>query len=541
MRAELTGSIDRQVIQQQLTRVLQSRHFVETTRMKRFLEHIVGEALAGRADALKGYALGIDVFDKPEDFDPTIDTIVRVQANKLRSRLDLYYGQEGRNDPVRIHIPKGSYAPVFEIAFDPQQSSQPETSAGPDDTRATLAVMPFDNLSGDPDQEYLADGLTEEIIAALARFREVRVLSRHVTYRFRGRARDPCEVGAELDVGYLVEGSIRHWGDKLRVTAQLIDTASGEQILTDAYDRDLSAENLFDVQDDIAARVATQIAEPHGIVHRTGARLRHTATQALDAYQCRLLATEYWREPSAEHHAHVRTLLERAVKIDPDYAGAWGMLAIIYGDEVRGGYNVRDDPPPFQRALQAAERSVALDPLNATGLHALFLTRYHLGDFDGFETAADKALRANPNYPDMLADLAFCRIFRGEIEVGRELLARANMLSPDPPGWYHAGSCILHFQAGDYEAALTAARRVGDAMWNGSELFELMCLGKLGRASEAEPKIAAMTARVPDVAGYLAVLFDIWQVPQGLAADVRDGLVRAGARADWPGDEPASP
>ncbi|MEM1046570.1 MAG: hypothetical protein AAGL24_10475 [Pseudomonadota bacterium] len=527
MRAEATSSIDRQVIEEQLNRVLESPHFCDTTRMKRFLEHIVGETLEGRSEALKGYALGIDVFDKSEDFDPTIDTIVRVQANKLRSRLDLYYGQEGRSDPVRIHIPKGSYAPVFEIAFDPISS---ETPVVPEQTdpRTSLAIMPFDNLSGDPGQEYLADGLTEEIISALARFREIRVLSRHVTHRFRGRARDPREVGAELNVGYLVEGSIRHWDTHLRVTAQLIDASTGEQILSDAYDSDLSAQDLFEIQDEIAARIAAEIAEPHGYLHRTGARQR-AETQALDAYQCRLLATQYWREPSESEHGRVRDLLERAVKIDPDYAGAWGMLAIIYGDEIRGGYNHRKDPPPFERALRAARRSVALDPLNATGLHALFLTQFHLGDFDGFAAAAERALRANPNYPDMLADLAVCRAFRGDTESGRALNARAMTLSPNPPAWYHAGTCMIDFIEEDYESSLSAARKIGDAMWNGSELLEVMCLGKLGRVGDAIPKIDRLRSRVPDLEHYLTVLFRIWQVPEPLVRNIRDGLAKAGA------------
>lgn len=527
LHAEVTSSIDREVIEEQLSRVLDSPHFSETTRMKRFLNHIVHEALEGRSETLKGYALGIDVFDKPEDFDPTIDTIVRVQANKLRSRLDLYYGNEGRGDPVRIHIPKGSYAPVFEIAFDPVANNAvaiPEQS----DPRTSLAVMPFDNLSGDPRQEYLADGLTEEIISALARFREIRALSRHVTYRFRGRARDPREVGEELGIRFLVEGSVRHWDESLRVTAQLIDATTGEQIFSDAYDRDLSAKSLFDVQNDIAAKIAAQIGEPHGVVHRTGARPR-TDTKVLDAYHCRLLATQYWREPSEEEHRRVRDLLERAVKIDPDYAGAWGMLAIVYGDEVRGGYNFREDPPPFQRALSAAERSVALDPLNATGLHALFLTHFHLGDFERFEAAADRALRANPNYPDMLADLAACKVFCSDVETGRALIERAIWLSPDPPGWYHVVTCVIEFIAEDYEAALSATRKIGDGMWNGSELLELMCLGKLDRAEAAQPKIETLRNRVPDLEHYLTVLFQIWQVPDSFRRNVRDGLARAGA------------
>lgn len=532
MSAAITTSIDQKVVAEQLKRVLASPQFSDTTRTKRFLSHLVTEALAGRADELKGYALGIDVFDKPDDFDPGIDTIVRVQANKLRTRLDLYYSQEGHDDPVRIHVPKGSYAPVFEIAFDPAKSDQSPDSGKAQEKRTSLAVMPFDNLSGDKEQEYLASGLTEELIAAIARFREVSVMSRHVTYRFNGRVRDPRDVGQELGVRYLVEGSVRHWDGNLRIVAQLVDAETGEQIFAETYDRDLSAESLFAVQEDVAARIATEIADPHGVIHRTGKAQRKAETQAFDAYQCRLLASEYWRQPTPEQHARVRDLLERAVQIDPDYAGAWGMLSIVYGDELRGGFNIRQDPPPLVRALEAAEKSVRLDPLNATGQHALFLTRFHLGLFEGYRDAAQKALKANPNYADMLADMAACEALRGDVEQGFALNARAIELCPHPPGWYHAGTCLLHFRSGDYEAALASAHQVGRGMWNGSEMLILMCLGQVDQQNggdDMQDLVTGFHQKVGDPQRYVDGMLRIWQVPDDMAESIRTGLNAVGA------------
>ena len=532
MPTVVTSSINSSVVDEQLKRILSSPHFSETTRTKRFLSHLVNETLAGRGEALKGYALGIDVFDKPEDFDPGVDTIVRVQAGKLRDRLDLYYAQEGQADPVRIYVPKGSYTPVFEIAFDPEVATAKDRYDTPRDKRTSLAVMPFDNLSGDPGQEYLANGLTEELITAIARFREVSVMSRHVTYRYTDRLRDPRDVGQELGVRYLVEGSVRHWNERLRVVAQLVDAGSGEQVFSESYDRDLSVENLFAVQEDVAARIATEIADPHGIVHRTRMGQRKAETTAFDAYQCRLLASEYWRHPTPEQHARVRDLLERAVQIDPDYAGAWGMLAIVYGDELRGGFNVRPDPPPLSRALEAAETSVRLDSFNATGQHALFLTLYHLGRFDAFRHAAAKALKANPNYADMLADMAACEALRGDLDQGFNLHARALELCPDPPGWYHAGACLLHFRKGDFEAALASARRVGHGMWNGSEMLILMCLGQIAERKDAQEIKQIVTnfhEKVPDPKAYTDAVVDVWQVPQEMRAPIYQGLRTTGA------------
>ncbi|MEL6482960.1 MAG: hypothetical protein AAFQ75_16045, partial [Pseudomonadota bacterium] len=194
---------DRMMIEAHLTRVVESRQFAGTTRLKRFLIHIVTQTLEGRSETLKGYALGVDVFDKPADFDPGTDTIVRVQASKLRARLEAYYAQEGRSEPLRIKLPKGQYVPVIEVADD---ASGPPSRANGGDSRASVAVMPFENLSADPSLQNLALAFSVDILTALSRFRELRVLSRHVTWRYTGARPDPKALGAELGVRYLVEG-----------------------------------------------------------------------------------------------------------------------------------------------------------------------------------------------------------------------------------------------------------------------------------------------------------------------------------------------
>ena len=377
MTAVASAPMEPGVVQQQLDRVLSSRQFVDTTRLARFLRYLVEQTLAGNDDALKGYSIGLDVFDKPDDFDPALDTIVRVQASKLRSRLELYYATEGADDPLRILVPKGSYVPVFQVAFEPGVANESTAPSDVAQSRYSIAVMPFDNLSGSPDQEFLADGFTEEILNALARFREFRVAARHSTFRYKNAKGDAREIGAELGVRYILEGSVRRWKDKIRVTSQLIDTQDGAHMLSESYDDDMSVESLFDIQETIASQIAAEIAEPHGVIHKTGAAHRRAATNNLDAYQARLLASEYWRHPSDETHAQTVKHLERAVGLDPNYSGAWAMLSILYGDEVRFGFAREISEPPLDRALLAAKRAVDTDPKDASGYHALFMTHFH--------------------------------------------------------------------------------------------------------------------------------------------------------------------
>ena len=175
------------------------------------------------------------------------------------------------------------------------------------------------------------------------------------------------------------------------MTVQLIETATGTHLAGETYDREISVQSLFDIQEDIASRVAAEIAEPHGVIHRIGSARRQAGTQALDAYECRLLAFEYWRDPTRESHARVVGLLERAVRIDPSHAGAWAMLAIVYGDEVRGRLALDRDRPPLERALAAARRAVEIDPMNTAGHHALFVTHFHRRETTSYREATERA------------------------------------------------------------------------------------------------------------------------------------------------------
>ncbi|GAA0786772.1 hypothetical protein E1180_15790 [Roseibium denhamense] len=510
---------DRKMIESHLARIVQSSKFADTTRLKRFLKHIVTEALEGRSESLKGYALGVDVFDKPSDFDPGTDTIVRVQASKLRARLEAYYAQEGSRDPVRIKLPKGQYVPIFEIA---ERELGPASLAQRGDARVSVAVMPFENLSEDPSLQNLALAFSVDILTALSRFRELRVLSRHVTWRYIDARPEPKALRADLGVGYLVEGTYRRTETAVRVTVHLVCTRTGDAVLSESFDRDLSAQSHFEIQDDVAGRTAAKIAAPHGMIHRVGSWCC-TETDNLDAYEARLLATEYWRAPSPEAHARIQSMLERALELDPDYAGAWGTLAIIYLDTLRHGYT-KEESPTLDRALAAAQRAVDLDASNATGLHALFLIHHIRGNLSAFEEAARRAVEANPNYPDMLADLSICHGFAGDVAAARAAITRAFDLCPNPPGWFHAATLLVEFIEERYDLALEATRKIGDALWTGPELYEAICLSLLGRLDEADECLKQYIEAYGDPMVFLEGTFEIFGKPAYLQERILTAL-----------------
>ena len=240
--------------------------------MQQFLEYIVNETLAGRGDRLKGYNIAVEVFDRPETFDPVVDPLVRIEAARLREKLREYYDTDGQADPVRIELPKGTYTP--QIAF--QQPAAPDTRrdgavaiqsprklptgllaagaillvllagfgawrwfnpATPLSEKASIAVLPFENIGSDPKWDRFADGITEDIVTDLSHSKDLFVVARNSTEVYRDKPADVRSIGRDLGVRYVLEGSIQPSGDQVRVTAQLIDARTGSHVWSERYDR----------------------------------------------------------------------------------------------------------------------------------------------------------------------------------------------------------------------------------------------------------------------------------------------------------------
>ncbi|MEO1474998.1 MAG: hypothetical protein AAFS13_01340 [Pseudomonadota bacterium] len=504
---------DRGLIEAQLKQIIESAQFSDTTRLKRFLEYVVTETLEGRGDQIKGYSLGVDVFDKPKDFDPQADTIVRVQAKKLRTRLMIYYASEGMNDRLRIDIPKGSYKPVFTQTnrSSPTKNRRASSRSQAISDRISVAVMSLENVSGDPAQNGHAIALTEDIAAALSRFSELRVMSRALTMRSGSADTGSLFTGEPIGAQYLLGGTYARLSEKLRAIIYLLCPETGEQVFSEVFNRHADEDTLFEAHNDIADRVAAKIAEPHGFVHRAGAEERRES-ENLNAYDASLRAIEYWRAPSVEAHVRIREQLEIAVRDEPTYAGAWGMLSLVYTDDARFGFLSDPDLATLQSALKAAERSIQLDPLNAAGLYAMCLAQFHLGNSPAFNEMVKRALAANPNYPDMLADLSLAQAMVGDLAFARELNRRALELCPDPPGWFHSTTFAIHFVAEEYREAFEASRKIGSAFWAGAEFCEALALSALGSVEEANAKLELFLKEGFALDAFLSLHFKLWNM-----------------------------
>jgi len=481
-------SISPEKITKQLKSILASKTLKNKNRIKRFLKFVVEEYLCDRAHLIKGYALGLEVFDKDESFDPQADAIVRVEAGRLRRLLQHYYMEEGANDQITISLPKGSYAPKIELSeiTPPSRPKDPVLSAAAaPPTGPGVAVLPFENLSGQAAIEMFCDGITEEIINHLSLSPSLYVISRRATAPYKGRPIYFRRLAEELEAHYIVEGSIRRAGEHLRVSAQLLNVTNGAVVWSANYDRKLNPENLIDVQDDIAAHVAATIGDTYGAVMRTSAiDMKRSSTEYMEAYESTLLLHDYLFELSPETHLKARESLEKAVIIDPNYPDAWAGLAFLALDEYRFSFNVRTDDP-LGLAQEYAEKSIGLSSKYSIAWYAMTIINFHKGDTAQFENNIKLGLSIAPNSPAILADSGVYLCLLGKLDEGLSLVRKAMDLNPQHPSWCSFALYHDHYIRGDYAKALEQIRFIETPNWFWPHALQAILYAKLGKEQEA--------------------------------------------------------
>lgn len=521
LRQSGNAALSRSDIEEALARVLASAAFARSPRLSRFLGHVVQEALEGRSDRISGYSLGVDVFDRPADFDPAVDTIVRVQARRLRQSLVTYYAVEGAGDPVVIGLPTGGYAPEFRPGTDPAAAPVPPCPR----RRPIVAILPFDDFSSGPVCGNMVNGLTEQLIATATRYSELSVISRTTMFRYRGSS--VAELREALAADFVCEGSVQSSPSALRVTAQFIDARTDHHIWAETFDRDLTVAGLFEIQNDIAEGIAARIADRYGPVRCAIRRSEGPGTQSMEAFAALLSFHDNYASHTPERHLEARTAIERALGIDPGFAEAWAALAAIHLDEYRFGFNpCPRELPPLDRARDAALHAALLKPECAMAHQFLACAHFHGRDDAAFGIAAEEALRLNPGHADLLADLGTCYGFLGEIDTGLAMLDRAKALNPFHPAWYHSFTTLMAYLDGDLETALQETLRAYMPGFYWSHAKKAAILAGLGRDAEAREEIGLLLDVYPDFAAAFRSEAEKWR-----ASELAIGALGAGLRA----------
>jgi TolB-like protein/class 3 adenylate cyclase/tetratricopeptide (TPR) repeat protein len=405
------------------------------------------------------------------------------------------------------------------------EPASPAKTALPLPDRPSIAVLPFNNQSGDQRLGRLADGMVDEIITDLSRFRELFVIARTSTFIYREKPTDVRQIGHDLGVRYVLEGRVQSGGKGLRVSSQLVDTTTGALVWSQDYNGSL--DDLFTVQADIASRIAGSIGGAPGALRQAVLDVaRRRSSQNLEAYDFFLLGNEARLRLKQEDHPKAMELLHRAVALEPSFQPAHAALALAHWIEV--DYNWA----PFQAAMDAwlneAQQAVALDPGDAMAHVALGLRYGYANEFDRNAAEFDAALRANYNDPDALS------LIGGQLPwlepPGRavELVERAQRLNPFASKISHMAKLAYYF-AGQFEKAIAQCKAHGDLNFFDYQ-FLAMSYGELGKPAEAKANTAQVMHLKPQFSAEWALTYNGEFAPAAAVnrALFFDGVTKAG-------------
>ena len=391
---------------------------------------------------------------------------------------------KGIEQPVRAftvslrpgeHVPE-PYATSIAASQTPNGSA-PEQPALELPDKPSIVVLPFINMSGDPEQEYFADGITEDIITELSRFRSIAVIARTSAFAFKGKAVPVQEIGKELGVAYVLEGSVRKAGDRVRITAQLVETGSGNHVWAERYDRALS--DIFAVQDEVTTLIVGTIS---GRVNAAEAqKLAWKPPEDMTAYDRLLRGLQEFNHEGPEGHANASRLFQEAITIAPGYARAHAHLAFVSFVDVWYAYTGRE---MLNRALEVSQKALALDVDDtfAQAVHGFIL--FGLGRDDEGISTMERSIELNPNDAEVLHWSGFILIYAGRASEGTDYIRRAIRLNPFS-GYYDTALGLSLCLSGQFEEAVGVLRKYLGTTARWSICFLAVAYGHLGRKEEA--------------------------------------------------------
>ena len=486
----------------------------------------LGEVIVDRDDI---YGDGVNVAARLESLaEPSGICISESVRTAVGKKLDLSYEFMGEQTVKNIEEPVRAYRVIMEHEGEPKRiSAEKPTLDFPD--KPSIAVLPFDNMSGDSEQEYFADGISEDLITALSKIRWFFVIARNSSFTYKGQAVEVTRVAGELGVRYVIEGSVRKAGSRVRISAQLIDATTGRHVWAERYDRDLA--DIFELQDEMTQTIVGAVEPELSAAERERAARR--PPENLDAWETYQRGLWHLWSFTKDDETEAQRLFLRVHELDPAFATAYAFESYShYLDAMLGFAEIPGES--LEAALTAAKKALALDDKDPVAYFALGRVYMMRGQHDTSVAELEKALELSPSFAQAHHGLGFALVLSARLEEAAEALDKAIRLSPrDPVMWgtmcFRSITCNLLQQ---YEAAADWARRAvhqpraaGGGYWPYAVLAS--ALGNLGQTTEAREAVDEALQRKPDLSlAYLETTLPTKQ-PGGLETYF-EGLRKAG-------------
>jgi adenylate cyclase len=412
--------------------------------------------------------------------------------NQVRNRVDQHFEDMGEHEvkhvsePVRVYrIVVGGVEPIVMGTADFDLPDKP-----------SIAVLPFVNMSGDHEQEYFSDGISEDLTTALSHFDWLFVIARNSAFTYKGKAVDVKQVGRELGVRYVLEGSVRRAGDRVRINAQLVDADVDRHVWAERFDRQMV--DVFELQDDIVASIAATVAPEITLaeIERTRAKRPNT----LSVWERYLQATAAFHRMTEDDVADAASLLEQVVEADAEFANAYALLSRCHAQIGARGW-VRPAREAFEKSRRLAEKAIRLAPSSAEANHALAFVLIMTGEAQQAITVAQRAVDLNPNFAEAHSVLGHALIFCGDLDGGLAACHRAERGSPrDRRGsWLYDAMGHAYFMLGEYEKAIEVSKKGlhQDPSVYGTLVTLAGSYAKLGRKEEAKRYVDELLHLIP--------------------------------------------
>jgi TolB-like protein len=540
-KTDTSGQIPPDAVLAALDKVLASEAFGKAERPGRFLRYLVETALRGESQLLKENVLGVEVFDRPASWDPRLDPVVRQEAGRLRKRLGRYYENGGALSEIRIELPVGAYVPLFRkrpAEIEAASAEAPLVDAGPakpsrtwiyaaaavlvvggavlgwrslstKHVSASIAVLPFANLTADPANQYFSDGLTDEITDSLARLKSLRVIARSSAYQFKGKTLDIREVGRLLNVTNVLEGSVERSGERIKIIAHLERASDRSLVWSNTYER--KASDLFAVQSELAAGIAGSLKVATDGVPAP----KHVPNAGAHEFYMKGRYDLQQVTPEAETEAELD--FQHAIDKDPEYAPAYlGLASAKYDQSIARGSSYQTeaelkgvesllrkalelDPGlpaahgfaaflamQYERNWARAERELQLAASDSSSAGAdrdyAFFLLYH-GRFAEADRHLSRMLELDPFSTATQSNLALARNMEGRFAEAREISQKAAVEYPKML-WTQELIGLTYVEEGHPELALPVFREL-EQRFPAAQVCEAMALAKAGQREAA--------------------------------------------------------
>jgi len=425
-----------------------------------------------------------------------------------------------------LEIPEEGASPATTSSAPPAPQTASGAAHAVGDEGFWVAVLPFKYTGNEAGLKSLAEGLSEEITTGLSRFSYLRVIARGSTAKYSSEPSDVRAIGKELGARYVMEGSLRQAGNKLRLAVQLVDAVSGAHLWADTYERSFTSEAVFEIQDDLVPRIVSTVADAYGILpYSMSEVVRNKALDQLTPYEAGLRVIGYGHRLTPEEHAVARTCLERAVQQAPNNADVWAMLSLLCADEYGLGFNPQ--PDPLGRALQAAQRATDAAPSSSLAQTALAKALFFRKEFQAMHHAAEQVISLNPMDGAKLAQVGTCLAYSGDWERGCGLMERAMQLNPRHPAWYWFPLAFNAYRKGDYRGSLNFALKINLPGFYGTYEMLAVSYAQLGERDAARQALSGMLKLAPNFGKIARAVKAIWFTPE-MAEHMLDGMRKAG-------------